>query len=191
MILSIVLAEYCRWGNNQRRRRAVLQEENGQLGLAEKGKSSEQRLDCVAAVVGYREEPALWRTALNSYSQAQNCRFLLICIDGDAEEDREMVEVFQNLYPEKSALIHLDLPLAEIAMQMDRARSSQTPDTDIIAQCCSIAKANLEKNNIKLVGDQAITRLCVSQPHMHKKGVMFTSFIISLVISDMLDIEFL
>ncbi|KAJ5740741.1 hyaluronan synthase [Penicillium malachiteum] len=168
MIVSILLAEFWRWGNNQRRKRAALQEENSQLGLAEKGKSSEQRLDCVAAVVGYREEPGLWRTALESYSKAQNCRFLLICVDGDAEEDREMVEVFQDVYPE-----------------------SQTLDTDMITQCCFIAKANLEKNNIKLVGDQSITRLCVSQPHMHKKGVMFTSFIISLVVSDMLDIEFL
>ncbi|KAJ5691286.1 hyaluronan synthase [Penicillium malachiteum] len=191
IIVSILLAEFCRWGNNQRRKRAALQEENGQLGLAEKGKSTEQRLDCVAAVVGYREEPALWRTALESYSQAQNCRFLIIYVDGDAEEDREMVEVFQDVYPEKSTLMHLDLPLAEIAMQMDRARSSQTLDTDIIAQCCSIAKTNLEKNDIKLVGEQAITKLCVNQPHMHKKGVMFTSFIISLVVSDMLDIEFL
>ncbi|PYI09790.1 hyaluronan synthase [Aspergillus sclerotiicarbonarius CBS 121057] len=191
MIVSIVLAEYCRWGNNQRRKHASLQEENGSLGLAEKGKSSEQRLDCVAAVVGYREEPDLWRKALESYSQAQNCRFLLTCIDGDAEEDQEMVNVFQDVYPKGSALMHLDMPLAEIAMQMDRVRSSQTTDAEIIAQCCSIAKAALERNNIKLVGDEAITRLCVSQPHMHKKGVMFTSFIISLVLSDILDVDFL
>ncbi|PWY96187.1 hyaluronan synthase [Aspergillus sclerotioniger CBS 115572] len=186
MMVSIMLAEYCRWGNNKRRKYAA-----GSLGLAEKGKSSEQSLDCVAAVVGYREEPAIWRQALESYSHAQNCRFLLICIDGDAEEDREMVNVFQDVYPERSALMHLNMPLAEIAMQMDRVRSGQTLDTEIIAQCCSIAKTALERNNIKLVGDQAITRLCVSQPHMHKKGVMFTSFIISLVLSDILDIEFL
>ncbi|GKZ30884.1 hyaluronan synthase 3 [Aspergillus brasiliensis] len=191
MIANIILAEYCRWRNNQRRRDAALQEENGSLGLAEKGKSSEQRLDCVAAVVGYREEPTLWKRALESYAQAQNCRFLLACIDGDAEEDREMVEVFQDVCPETSALMHLDIPLAEIAMQMDRARSSKTTDAEIIAQCCSVARGALEKNKIALVGEKAISKLCVSQPHMHKKGVMFTSFIISLVISDILDIEFL
>ncbi|GLA11515.1 hyaluronan synthase 3 [Aspergillus niger] len=179
MIVSIILAEYCRWRNSQRRRYAAQQEENGSLGLAEKGKSSEQRLDCVAAVVGYREEPTLWKRALESYSQAQNCRFLLICIDGDAEEDREMVEVFQDVYAETSALMHLDIPLAEIAMQMDRARSSKTTDADIIAQCCSVARGALEKSGINLTGEKAISRLCVSQPHMHKKGVMFTSFIIS------------
>ncbi|CAI7626526.1 unnamed protein product [Penicillium glandicola] len=191
VMVSILMAEYCRWGNNQRRKLAALRVENGHPRLAKKAKPSEQRLDCVAAVVGYREEPALWRTALESYSQAQNCRFLLICVDGDAEEDREMVDVFQDVYHEKSALMHLDLPLAEIAMQIDRVRSRQTTDADIIAQCCSIAKAALENNNIKLVGDQAITRLCVSQPHMHKKGVMFTSFVISLVLSDILGIEYL
>ncbi|KAL7650266.1 hypothetical protein ACMYSQ_012066 [Aspergillus niger] len=191
MIVSIILAEYCRWRNSQRRRYAAQQEENGSLGLAEKGKSSEQRLDCVAAVVGYREEPTLWKRALESYSQAQNCRFLLICIDGDAEEDREMVEVFQDVYAETSALMHLDIPLAEIAMQIDRARSSKTTDADIIAQCCSVARGALEKSGINLTGEKAISRLCVSQPHMHKKGVMFTSFIISLVLSDILDIEFL
>ncbi|PYH30928.1 glycosyltransferase family 2 protein [Aspergillus neoniger CBS 115656] len=191
MIVSIILAEYCRWRNNKRRRDAALQEENGSLGLAEKGKSSEQRLDCVAAIVGYREEPTLWKQALGSYSHAQNCRFLLVCIDGDAEEDREMVEVFQDVYTEKSALMHLDIPLAEIAMQMDRARSSKTTDAEIIAQCCSVARAALEKSGITLVGEKGISKLCVSQPHMHKKGIMFTSFIISLVLSDILDIEFL
>lgn len=87
--------------------------------------------------------------------------------------------------------MHFEVPFAEIALQMDRDRSKETVDEDIIARCCFIAKRALEENNIKLVGEDAITRLCISQPHMHKKGIMFTSFIMSIVLSDVLDAKYL
>lgn len=74
---------------------------------------------------------------------------------------------------------------------MDRERSTQTTDEDIISRCCSIARKTLEDKNLMFRGKDKITRLCVSQPHMHKKGVMMTSFIIALVISEILDIELL
>lgn len=61
----------------------------------------------------------------------------------------------------------------------------------IIARCCSIARRSLEDANIELLGKNAITKLCVSQPHMHKKGIMFTSIILSLVISDAIGVEYL
>lgn len=91
---------------------------------------------------------------------------------------------------DNAALIHLDVPLAQIALQLERESEGRLSQADIITRCCSIARRALDEKGVNVSGPGAITRLCVSQPHMHKKGVMFTSFIISLVVSDMLGIEF-
>ncbi len=50
--------------------------------------------DCMAAVVGWREDPALFTRALESYQRTRGCVFLLVGIDGDEVEDRDMVDVF-------------------------------------------------------------------------------------------------
>lgn len=98
------------------------------------------------------------------------------------------------MYPENSALLHFDVPLADIALQMDQTRTrtdSITADQDIIAICCSIARKRLEDVGIEIQGPNAVKHICVSQPHRHKKGIMFTSIILSMVISEMLGIEYL
>lgn len=73
---------------------------------------------------------------------------------------------------------------------MDRDIETGGRDTVIIERCITLAKQTLVENNIHLMGPDAITRLCVTQPHMHKKGIMFTSFIISFALSELLNIEF-
>jgi hyaluronan synthase len=98
IIFSIFQAELCRWVNARRRQHPDLQPQNDDnLGLLEKGHSGQQKLDCLAAIVGYREDPELFARALESYVDAQNCKFILVCIDGDAEEDQEMINVFRNV----------------------------------------------------------------------------------------------
>ncbi|KAF2758837.1 hyaluronan synthase [Pseudovirgaria hyperparasitica] len=197
--LSIFLAEYCGWSNARKRKRTALRNENNTHVLSakrsdrqyEKSFAADRNLDCLAAVVGYREDPAIFTKALQSYITADNCRFVLACVDGDGDEDQEMVNVFSKVYKTDSTLLHLQVPLVEIALSMDRMRSKDTPDDDILDKCCTIAKRILEEKNIRLTGEGAISRLCISQPHMHKKGVMFTSFIFSKVISDALGIEYL
>ncbi|KAI0021845.1 hyaluronan synthase [Xylariomycetidae sp. FL0641] len=200
--LSVLLAEYCGWSNERNRKRAALRNENNAFALSEKETSggqdanfaSDRSLDCLAAVVGYREDPKIFTRALESYLRADNCRFVLACVDGDADEDREMVNVFTNVYSTRSAVLHLSMPLVEIALQMDRGRPKWQADNDddeILNKCCLLAKRLLQEKHIHLTGDGAITKLCISQPHMHKKGVMFTSFIFAKVISDALGLEFL
>lgn len=54
----------------------------------------QSRLDSMAAVVGWREDPALFTRALESYKNAKHCTFMLIGIDGDDVADRDMVDVF-------------------------------------------------------------------------------------------------
>ena len=52
------------------------------------------QLDCMAAVVGWREDPALFTRALESYKTARGCMFLMVGIDGDEAQDQDMVDVF-------------------------------------------------------------------------------------------------
>ncbi|RAL68031.1 hypothetical protein DID88_008754 [Monilinia fructigena] len=191
ILFSIFLAELCRWANAKRRSHPDLQEVDDNPGMLEKGHSGGQKVDSIAAIVGYREDPELFTRALKSYLDAEHCRFILVSIDGDDTEDQEMINVFKKVYPDNSAKIHFDLPFAEVALQMDRARTASTTDDEIISKCVTIAKNSLQSNNIVIRGKDAVTRLCVSQPHMHKKGIMFTSFIVSLAIAEILGIEML
>lgn len=55
------------------------------------------KLECLAAVVGWREDPSLYARALESYKTSGACVFLLAGIDGDEEEDQEMVKVFNRV----------------------------------------------------------------------------------------------
>ncbi|OCL13621.1 glycosyltransferase family 2 protein [Glonium stellatum] len=156
---------------------------------------------CVAAVVGYREDPQLFERALQSYIGARGCKFMLVGIDGDEAEDQEMINVFKQVYPTNSALLHLDKPLAELAIQFDKNvvnpafgslyDHSFDRDSAAMSFCCQTVRDLLEAKNIKFSGPNAVSKLCISQSHMHKKGIMFTSFIFSIVISEMLGIEYL
>lgn len=100
ILLSIFLAEYCRWRNNDRRRKVFgqvkLSNSNSKAG-SRPCAQSKHRLDTIVSVVGFREEATLFTKALQSYHEAENCRFLLACIDGDAKEDQDMVNVFEKV----------------------------------------------------------------------------------------------
>ena len=54
-------------------------------------------VECMAAVVGWREDPSLFTRALASYRQAKGCVFLLVGIDGNETQDQEMVDVFDKV----------------------------------------------------------------------------------------------
>ena len=92
------------------------------------------------------------------------------------------------MYPKQSALLHINRPFAEIAMTK---RSEGACDNDILDYCTSIARKALKEAKIDFRGPKAITRLCVNQGHMHKKGIMFTSMIMSMAISEIIGVEYL
>ncbi|KAH8701417.1 hypothetical protein GQ44DRAFT_631775 [Phaeosphaeriaceae sp. PMI808] len=199
-ILSVLLAEYCHWANNKARMKGTTEDlqtdtKANPLGLAEEGnyfykrvEKSGREKDCIAAIVGYREDPATYTMALESYLNANGCGFILACIDGNEIQDQEMVDVFQKVFPENSATLALSVPFAEIALQMD---ANNFPGEEIIGKCISLIKQIFLDNGLHFEGPDAVTRLCVTQPHLHKKGIMFTSIIVSLALSEILDIEFL
>lgn len=105
LILTIALAELNRYVNEGRRQEYYDAETQPPPYYKEKGDpekmiyevESTPKVDCMAAVVGWREDPALFKSALQSYRKAQGCCFLLVGIDGDEEDDQDMVDVFHEV----------------------------------------------------------------------------------------------
>ena len=99
ILLTIFAAEFNRFSNENRRQRlygatrSIKDLEKAMHTLPNTGMSP----DCMAAIVGYREDPELFARALESYKFAAECRFVLIGVDGDQGPDMEMVRVFQQV----------------------------------------------------------------------------------------------
>lgn len=99
ILLTIFAAEYNRYTNETRRRQ--LQGSSRIVQDPEKANyppmTTDRATECMAAIVGYREDPELFARALDSYKLASECRFVLVGVDGDDVPDMEMVRVFQNV----------------------------------------------------------------------------------------------
>lgn len=158
------------------------------------------RLDCMAAVVGWREDPGLFTRALESYRGISCCKFLLVGIDGDDLADLDMARVFNKVYPKNSKTIHIPQPFGEIAEQVRAKLIKNSPEVSVdqidsltLQYCVQLARTLLQQHDVQLGGDAAdrTIQLCLRQKHLHKKSVMFTSYVFSLVIADELGLEFL
>lgn len=81
----------------------------------------------------------------------------------------------------------------EIASRRKLGHVIDDEEVDEIAMrtCISIARYKLEEvlGDLPLTGPDGIKQLLVKQRHLHKKGIMFTVFIFSIVIADLLGIE--
>lgn len=66
-------------------------------------------------------------------------------------------------------------------------------DKMVILHCVQLATTILNQHRLAIGGNSrdGIHQLCIKQRHMHKKGIMFTTFVFSLVIADILGVEFL
>lgn len=150
-------------------------------------------LGCIAAIVGYREYPIISTKALESYLDAKGCQFVLTCIDGNEPNDR--LTYFERygarpisstvpsscalsnngqVHPSRSTFLNLPVPLVDIALQMDRVIDTMGQDATIIEKFIALIKQTLLERQIHLTGPDSITHLCVTQPQMHKKGIMLT-----------------
>ncbi|KAK4173820.1 family 2 putative glycosyltransferase [Triangularia setosa] len=158
--------------------------------------------ECMAAVVGWREEPSLYARALQSYKSAKTCTFFLAGIDGDEAQDQDMVNVFCQVFPENSAVIQIPEPLGDAAerirtktidLQRQNGLGVNEDEANAVAMqaCLDLARTILRQHNLTIGGPKGIRHLCLKQRHMHKKGIMFTAYVFALVISDILGIEFL
>ncbi|EKG20638.1 hypothetical protein MPH_02165 [Macrophomina phaseolina MS6] len=94
-ILQIIFSEVN--DHKQRRRyQRYEQQMNDVEGLGEKAAS---RSECVAAVIGYREDPDLFHKCLASYGEdtSGTVRVLVIGIDGNEEEDMRMAKTAEDV----------------------------------------------------------------------------------------------
>ncbi|GAB1316838.1 Glycosyltransferase 2-like domain-containing protein [Madurella fahalii] len=214
ILVTIALAELNRYvvegrrmafgfrGGKQGEERPGPQEKDDWDGIHLESQPRVSRLECLAAVVGWREDPSLYRRALESYKSAKTCAFVLAGIDGDEAEDQDMVRIFNQVFPEQSAVVQVPEPLGEVA---ERIRSKTISlkkqygqpideaeiDAIVMQYCIDLAKSILSQHRLRIGAPDGVRQLCLKQRHLHKKGIMFTSFVFSLVIADILGIEFM
>lgn len=92
--------------------------------------------------------------------------------------------------------------MANIARQFERQLAAETSQEKgqmdqrqlskaIIEHCCNQAGKVLRSQNVVFDGPNRCTHLCIYEPHLHKKGIMFTIFIFSMVISEATNLEYL
>jgi hyaluronan synthase len=94
-IWQMSLAEVNRRKNIRRIQRIELLADE-ELGLKEGEKMSVVRH--MASVVGYREEPGLFKKCLQSYRNSPGLEIMLVGIDGDQADDMEMVCIAGEVY---------------------------------------------------------------------------------------------
>ncbi len=107
IILTIVLTELNRYviegrrmsflGVERRAEQHISQEKEGGEAVHLEGQPVTARLECLAAVVGWREDPSLYSRALESYKSSRTCAFLIAGIDGDETQDLDMVKAFSKV----------------------------------------------------------------------------------------------
>lgn len=108
-----------------------------------------------------------------------------------------------QVYPEQSRIIHMDEPLGEVAnavrerelatrRKLGLAVVEEEIDELAMQTCIAIARRKLEEqmDGCALSGPDGFKHLLIHQRHLHKKGIMFTSFIFTMVITDLLGLEF-
>lgn len=101
LMISIFVAEYNRWANENRRSRLGETPPSNPSQDIEKAfpilpdTINKDITRCMAAIVGYREDPKLFYRALNSYKATEGLEFTLVGVDGDQAADMEMVRVFE------------------------------------------------------------------------------------------------
>ncbi|KAJ5908321.1 hypothetical protein N7495_001003, partial [Penicillium taxi] len=197
ILLTVLATEYNRYANESRRQRLP----NPTLGkkshiFRKTPRNIIQEVDSMALIVGYREDSELFARALKSYDTVAECRFILVGVDGDDAPDLEMIRVFKQAFLDNSAVIYIEESFGEIAIRTyeklsNLGKSSQSCMEATISSCCQLARQILAEHNLKLGHPDGVKKLCLYQPHLHKKGIMFTSFIFSIVISEMIGVEYL
>ncbi|OAD08205.1 glycosyltransferase family 2 protein [Mucor lusitanicus CBS 277.49] len=128
------------------------------------------------AVVGYREEPTLFTKCLESIKELNypDAFKIIVVIDGDAPEDREMANLFQKIFPQGPILVLPELLSDSFEKIRKNAREQQ-------AEAATAEKTALEPDYDQLLRDTFTlptdtTPVCYMQPHRGKRHAMYTAF---------------
>lgn len=143
LLISILLAEFCRFNNESRR--IAYRDAEAQLRYKDDIEKNALKVadqpggatcETLAAVVGWREDPNLWERCLESYKTARRCKFLLAGIDGNESDDLEMVDIFKQVrklhelaalfVTSTSMVAHGDSRIREVLTHHVRCRYTQS-----------------------------------------------------------------
>ncbi|KAL9553546.1 hypothetical protein MBANPS3_003248 [Mucor bainieri] len=129
------------------------------------------------AVVGYREEPTLFTKCLESIKELNypDAFKIIVVIDGDAPEDREMANLFQKIFPQGPILVLPEL-LSDSFEKIRKNAQEQQQEGATTAE-----KTALEPDYDQLLRDTFTlptdtTPVCYMQPHRGKRHAMYTAF---------------
>ncbi|KAL9026475.1 MAG: hypothetical protein Q9180_007479, partial [Flavoplaca navasiana] len=158
----------------------------------------------MACLVGYRELPDLFRKCLSSYIDA-GCRCLVVGIDGNDDQDEQMLQIFQETFQGNSRIGIIHLPQCVGTMFVEDA-SHRTVNCERASSAhkgmdepTAFAKAyDFLKKEVQRLGclepsltSQGFTAICFTQPHRDLKEIRLSAWILSIVLADMYNIEYL
>lgn len=94
-VLQIFFSEL----NHRKQHRRYQRFEEQSNDVEELGEKALARTECVGAVIGYREDPNLFRKCLESYRDdaSRTVRVLVIGIDGNDDEDMKMARTAEHV----------------------------------------------------------------------------------------------
>ncbi|KAG2199013.1 hypothetical protein INT46_011403 [Mucor plumbeus] len=132
------------------------------------------------AVVGYREEPTLFTKCLESIKELNypDAFKVIVVIDGDAPEDREMANLFQQIFPQGPIMVLPELLSDSFEkirknareQQQQQGEGEQTEKTTVLKPDYD----QLLRDAFTLPTDT--TPVCYMQPHRGKRHAMYTAF---------------
>lgn len=118
-VLQIILSEV----NHRKQTRRYRQFEQQGQDCEGLGEEASRRTECVGAVIGYREDPVIFRKCLESYRDDSSCAVsvLVVGIDGNEAEDLQMIGTVEKVcrslpFPRTRTSSHRHAPRWESAL---------------------------------------------------------------------------
>ncbi|POS75345.1 hypothetical protein DHEL01_v206257 [Diaporthe helianthi] len=143
--------------------------------------------DVVGCVVGWREDEQLYARCLESLRSTRSCTTIIAGIDGDEEEDEQMIDVFHKVFPD-GVVFRLSQPLSETLEHLATLShvdmlNDEAGQAAITEQLRSYVSQLLAE---ELLPDHPrdIGAICVVQPHRSKKDILFTTLIIATILAE-------
>ncbi|KAJ5038744.1 uncharacterized protein L3040_006424 [Drepanopeziza brunnea f. sp. 'multigermtubi'] len=158
----------------------------------------------VACVVGYREEAELFKAALTSYLTS-GCNYLVVGIDGDTKDDKEMVQVFEKVVGanRKTVVINLNACVGQEFMEVRefdikntspeaRAPKPKQDEEEFKRAYEYMRTALINSGFVDTIrgGDENFA-VCFTQPHRDLKEVRLAAWVMSIVVADLRDVGYL
>ncbi|KAG4431960.1 hypothetical protein IFR05_012556 [Cadophora sp. M221] len=159
----------------------------------------------IACLVGYREDEKLFEEALRSYNEAKT-KYLVVGIDDDSAEDEQMVKIFQKAMnpTQKNVVLRLSVCVGQVFMEQRKEVAKQDFDSKPQRQSMPEHEKQFEKayryiqNELQNSGFLDVIKdttedfaICFTQPHRDLKEVRLAAWILSIVLADLKDIDYL